>query len=180
MAFGPHWQHAWLVIGSFLAGRPERHGRRRFLLIVSGIAGRWRSTYPGKCNQYGCPLARPVHLDRCVLARSEGQPAAGSAGLFRGPAGGSPGGDRSAFVPGKATFMALVPWLLLLAAGLFAASGPVSAWLRRNRVSVSGAKPSLAPLWIGRGGGVLLYRIFGAGAGFSADVGAGGLRNPEH
>ena len=27
---------------------------------------------------------------------------------------------------GQATFMALVPWLLLLAAGLFAASGPVS------------------------------------------------------
>src|ERR1700719_2088601 len=47
---------------------------------------------------------------------------------------------------GQATFLALVPWLLLLAAGLFAVSGPVSAWLPRDRMSVSGDTPTLAPL----------------------------------
>ena len=67
---------------------------------------------------------------------------------------------------GQATFMALVPWLLLLAAGLFAASGPVSRWLRRNRVSVSGAKPSLVPLWIGVVVVCFYIGYFGAGAGF--------------
>jgi uncharacterized protein len=50
---------------------------------------------------------------------------------------------------GQATFMVLVPWLLLLAAGLFAASGPVSSWLKRERVSVAGSRPNLVPLWIG-------------------------------
>jgi uncharacterized membrane protein YfcA len=65
---------------------------------------------------------------------------------------------------GQATFMALVPWLLLLAAGLFAASGPVSSWLRRNRVSA--AKPSLAPLWIGVVVVCFYIGYFGAGAGF--------------
>ena len=67
---------------------------------------------------------------------------------------------------GQATFMVLVPWLLLLAAGLFAASGPVSSWLKRERVSVAGSRPNLVPLWIGVV--VLCFYIgyFGAGAGF--------------
>jgi uncharacterized membrane protein YfcA len=67
---------------------------------------------------------------------------------------------------GQATFMALVPWLLLLAAGLFAASGPVSGWLQRNRVSVAGSHPHLAPLWIGVVVVCFYIGYFGAGAGF--------------
>ncbi len=67
---------------------------------------------------------------------------------------------------GQATFMALVPWLLLLATGLFAASGPVSSWLQRERVSVSGAHPHLAPLWIGVVVVSFYIGYFGAGAGF--------------
>jgi len=60
----------------------------------------------------------------------------------------------------------LVPWLLLLAAGLFAVSGPVSAWLRRDHMSVSGNKPNLAPLWIGVVVVCFYIGYFGAGAGF--------------
>ena len=67
---------------------------------------------------------------------------------------------------GQATFMALVPWLLLLAAGLFAASGPVSSWLKRERVSVAGSRPNLAPLWIGVVVVCFYIGYFGAGAGF--------------
>jgi len=67
---------------------------------------------------------------------------------------------------GQATFMALVPWLLLLAAGLFAASGPVSSWLRRERVSVAGSHPNLVPLWIGVVVVCFYIGYFGAGAGF--------------
>jgi uncharacterized membrane protein YfcA len=67
---------------------------------------------------------------------------------------------------GQATFMALVPWLLLLAAGLFAASGPVSSWLKRERASVAGSRPNLAPLWIGVVVICFYIGYFGAGAGF--------------
>jgi uncharacterized protein len=67
---------------------------------------------------------------------------------------------------GQATFMALVPWLLLLAAGLFAASGPVSSWLKRERVSVAGSRPNLVPLWIGVVVVCFYIGYFGAGAGF--------------
>jgi uncharacterized membrane protein YfcA len=67
---------------------------------------------------------------------------------------------------GQATFLALVPWLLLLAAGLFAASGPVSRWLQRDRMSVAGTRPNLAPLWIGVVVVCFYIGYFGAGAGF--------------
>jgi len=67
---------------------------------------------------------------------------------------------------GQAAFMALVPWLLLLAAGLFAASGPVSDWLQRNRVGAAGSRPNLAPLWIGVVVVCFYIGYFGAGAGF--------------
>jgi uncharacterized protein len=67
---------------------------------------------------------------------------------------------------GQATFMVLVPWLLLLAAGLFAASGPVSSWLKRERVSVAGSRPNLVPLWIGVVVVCFYIGYFGAGAGF--------------
>jgi uncharacterized membrane protein YfcA len=63
---------------------------------------------------------------------------------------------------GQATFMALVPWLLLLASGLFAISAPVSRWLRERRVE----KPSLVPLWISLVVVSFYIGYFGAGAGF--------------
>ncbi len=67
---------------------------------------------------------------------------------------------------GQATFLTLVPWLLLLAAGLFAVSGPVSAWLQRNRVAVSGTRLHLVYLWIGVVLVCFYIGYFGAGAGF--------------
>jgi uncharacterized protein len=67
---------------------------------------------------------------------------------------------------GQATFMALVPWLLLVAAGLFAASGPVSAWLQRDRLRSAGSQPRLAPLWIVVVVVCFYIGYFGAGAGF--------------
>ena len=67
---------------------------------------------------------------------------------------------------GQATFMNLVPWLLLLAAGLFAASGPVSGWLQRRRETAVGSHPNLVPLWIGVVAVCFYIGYFGAGAGF--------------
>jgi uncharacterized protein len=67
---------------------------------------------------------------------------------------------------GQATFMNLVPWLLLLAAGLFAASHPVSSWLQRRRLSAAGSRPDLIPLWIGVVAVCFYIGYFGAGAGF--------------
>lgn len=71
------------------------------------------------------------------------------------------------------TFLHLVPWLLLLAASLFAVSAPVSRWLQRR---VGGPQPQTdeelahtlprAPLFCGILLATLYIGFFGAGAGF--------------
>src|SRR5258708_27893941 len=147
MVFGPHWQHAWLVVASFLAGaRNARAGVGSFLafpaLLGVGVppiqanATNTVALWPGQFTSIAAYWQDLKANLRLVLPVC-------SAALL--------GGVSGAIVllrTGQATFLALVPWLLLLASGLFAASGPVSARLRRNRVSVSGAKPNLTPLWI--------------------------------
>jgi uncharacterized protein len=165
MALGSHWQHAWLVIASFLAGALNAMaGGGSFLsfpaLLGMGVppiqanATNTVALWPGQFTSiaaYWQDLKANLRLVFPVC----------SAALL--------GGVLGAIVllhTGQATFMALVPWLLLLAAGLFAASGPVSAWLRRDRMSVSGDKPNLAPLWIGVVLVCFYIGYFGAGAGF--------------
>ena len=66
----------------------------------------------------------------------------------------------------QATFMRLVPWLLLVATSLFASSGRVSAWIREHSVRLTGSTR------LATAGGVLLQLLiavyigfFGAGVG---------------
>ncbi len=165
MTLGTQWQHAWLVIASFLAGALNAvAGGGSFLsfpaLLGVGVppiqanATNTVALWPGQFTSIAAYWRDLKANGRLVL------PVCSAASL---------GGLAGAIVllhTGQATFLTLVPWLLLLASGLFAISGPVSAWLQRNRVAVSGAKPNLFPLWIG----VVLVSFyigyFGAGAGF--------------
>jgi uncharacterized protein len=126
MALGPHWQHAWLVIASFLAGALNAMaGGGSFLsfpaLLGVGVppiqanATNTVALWPGQFTSIAAYWQDLKANLRLVLPVC-------SAALL--------GGVLGAIVllrTGQATFMALVPWLLLLAAGLFAASGPVSA-----------------------------------------------------
>jgi uncharacterized membrane protein YfcA len=74
---------------------------------------------------------------------------------------------------GQATFLHLVPWLLLIAACLFAASTPISRWLQARsrgkaalREPAAEVKPLLLPLVAGMVVVTLYIGYFGAGAGF--------------
>jgi len=158
-----HWQHIWLVIACFLAGALNAMaGGGSFLsfpallglgvLPIQANATNTVALWPGQFTSiaaYWQDLKANLRLVLPVCSAALLGGLAGAVILLR---------------TGQGTFMALVPWLLLLAAGLFAASGPVSSWLRRNRVSVS--KPSLAPLWIGVVVVCFYIGYFGAGAGF--------------
>jgi hypothetical protein len=64
--------------------------------------------------------------------------------------------------------MRLVPWLLLIAALLFAASAPISRWLQARARSNghSGHGPSWIPLFLGTVVVCFYIGYFGAGAGF--------------
>lgn len=68
----------------------------------------------------------------------------------------------------QATFLHLVPWLLLTAALLFALSAPISRWLQaRSRGKAADAShPSYLPLLLGMVVVCFYIGYFGAGAGF--------------
>jgi uncharacterized membrane protein YfcA len=165
MASGPNLQHAWLVIASFLAGALNAMaGGGSFLsfpallgvgvLPIQANATNTVALWPGQFTSiaaYWEDLKANLGLVLPVCSAALVGGLAGAIVLLR---------------TGQATFLALVPWLLLLAAGLFAVSGPVSDWLRRNRGSASGLKPNLIPLWIGVVVVCFYIGYFGAGAGF--------------
>ena len=68
----------------------------------------------------------------------------------------------------QATFLHMVPWLLLIAALLFAASTPVSHWLqtRSRGKDAAASHPSHLPLFLGMVVVCFYIGYFGAGAGF--------------
>src|ERR1700710_2119609 len=131
MALGSHWQHAWLVIASFLAGALNAMAGGGSFFLFPALLG--VGVLPIQANATNTVALWPGQFTS-IAAYWEDLKADGrlvlpvcSAALL--------GGLVGAVVllrTGQSTFLALVPWLLLLAAGLFAASGPVSDWLRRR------------------------------------------------
>ena len=160
-----HWQHIWLVVASLLAGALNAMaGGGSFVSFpallgmgVAPIAANATNTvalWPGQFTSivaYWQDLKANLRLVIPVCSAALLGGVAGAIILLR---------------TGQATFLALVPWLLLLAAGLFAISGPVSRRLQRNRERATPVRPSLIPLWIGVVAVCFYIGYFGAGAGF--------------
>jgi uncharacterized membrane protein YfcA len=68
---------------------------------------------------------------------------------------------------GQGTFLRLVPWLLLGASLLFAASAPIARWIARRRMeSIDDARPRYVPLCAAMMLVCFYIGYFGAGAGF--------------
>jgi uncharacterized protein len=68
---------------------------------------------------------------------------------------------------GQGTFLRLVPWLLLAASLLFAASAPIARWIAHRRVETLGsARPRYVPLCSALVLVCFYIGYFGAGAGF--------------
>jgi uncharacterized protein len=159
------WQHAWLVFASFIAGvLNAMAGGGSFLsfpallgvgvLPIQANATNTVALWPGQFTSIAAYWQDLKANLRLVLPVC-------SAALL--------GGVVGAIIllhTGQMTFLHMVPWLLLVASGLFAVSGPVSAWLRRKRVSAEGTKPNLVPLWIAIAVVCVYIGFFGAGAGF--------------
>jgi uncharacterized protein len=165
MVMGFSWQHAWLVVASFLAGTLNAVAGGGSFLSFPALLG--VGILPIQANATNTVALWPGQFTSIAAYWQDLKANWGlvlpicSAALLGGLAG--------AIVllrTGQATFLALVPWLLLLAAGLFAASGPVSAWLQRKRLTAAGTRPHLAPLWIGVVVVCFYVGYFGAGAGF--------------
>jgi uncharacterized protein len=165
MAVASLWQHAWLVIACFLAGALNAvAGGGSFLsfpallglgvLPIQANATNTVALWPGQFTSIAAYWRDLKIHSKLVLPVC-------SAALIGGLAG-----ALVLLRTGQATFLKLVPWLLLLAASLFAMSARVSRWLQANRSGSSGARPNLAPLWFGVVVVCFYVGYFGAGAGF--------------
>ncbi len=162
----------WLSLASFLAGLLNAvAGGGSFLsfpaLLNLGVppieanATNTVALWPGQFTSIAAYWADLKHNRRLVLPL-------GAAAAVGGVVGG-----LVLLHTGQATFLHLVPWLLLAAASLFAASTPISRWLqvkaRGKREPAPGETaetPLLAPLILGMIVVTVYIGYFGAGAGF--------------
>lgn len=167
-----HWQSLWLVIAAFIAGVLNAvAGGGSFLsfpaLLGTGIA-------PVQANATNTVALWPGQLTSIAAYREDIRkntrlviPMA-VAGLL----GGTAGALVLLHTP-QTTFMRLVPWLLLIAAIIFAVSRPVSRWVdqikaaRRRHPQMYTPRPPRRRLVFPATIAVCFYiGYFGAGAGF--------------
>jgi uncharacterized membrane protein YfcA len=175
MHLSPTWPHAWLLVASLLAGALNAMaGGGSFLafpavlgmgvLPIQANATNTVALWPGQFASIAAYWQDLKQNLRLILPL-------GAAALIGGLVGGI-----VLLRTGQATFLALIPWLLLVAASLFAASGPISKRLQRRAAgraaarqasgSAPSAPPSLAPLFAGMVLVCFYIGYFGAGAGF--------------
>jgi hypothetical protein len=166
-----HWKSLWLIVAAFIAGVLNAvAGGGSFLsfpaMLSTGIlpvqanATNTVALWPGQLTSVAAYREDIRKNMRLVFPMS-------IAGLI----GGTIGAVVLLITP-QTTFMKLVPWLLLIAAILFALSRPITAWLDRRAVArhqLAGTQPQPP-----RRGLVFLLTVvicfyigyFGAGAGF--------------
>ena len=175
------WHWLWLAVAAFLAGVLNAvAGGGSFLLFPALLGMRM---LPVQANATNTVALWPGQMTSVwayweeIKKNRRLAPTMGLAGLL----GGTAGAVVLLNTPQK-TFMHLVPWLLLVAASIFAASGPMSRWLARRRLATAGADSEAGPglqSETGKGHGLRLAPMFvalivvcfyigyfGAGAGF--------------
>jgi len=157
----------WLVTASFLAGVLNAVAGGGSFLTFPAMLG--MGTLPVQANATNTVALWPGQLTSVAAYWQDIRKnmrlviPMGIAGLL----GGTTGAIVLLNTP-QSTFMRLVPWLLLLAATIFAASGPVSRWLARRQGRTSGQihAPRLLPVFFSTIVVCFYIGYFGAGAGF--------------
>lgn len=162
----------WLCVASFIAGLLNAvAGGGSFLsfpaLLNIGVppieanATNTVALWPGQFTSIAAYRQDLKHNRHLVL------PLSGAAAV------GGVGGGVILLHTGQATFLHLIPWLLLGAASLFAVSTPISQWLQkraRGKRALTGSEATqrtlVLPLVAGMVVVTLYIGYFGAGAGF--------------
>jgi uncharacterized membrane protein YfcA len=161
------WHWLWLTVAAFLAGVLNAvAGGGSFLLFpamlsmkmlpVQANATNTVALWPGQFTSvfaYREDVRRNLRLAMIL----------GLAGLL----GGTAGAVVLLNTPQR-TFLHLVPWLLLVAASIFAVTGPVSRWIERRKGKAGNAThaPRRLPVFLLTVVVCFYIGYFGAGAGF--------------
>ncbi|HEX4286477.1 MAG TPA: sulfite exporter TauE/SafE family protein [Terracidiphilus sp.] len=160
------WHWVWLGVAAFLGGLLNAvAGGGSFLLFpallgmkmlpIQANATNTVALWPGQLTSiaaYRADIRKNMHLAFLM----------GIAGFIGGTAG-----AIVLLITPQRTFLHLVPWLLLIAASIFAASGPMSRWLERRKRSIARpAEPKRLPVFLFTIAVCFYIGYFGAGAGF--------------
>lgn len=161
------WHWLWLTVAAFLAGILNAvAGGGSFLLFPAMLS---MKMLPIQANATNTVALWPGQLTSIAAYRQDIRKnlrvalLLGLAGLL----GGTAGAILLLNTP-QITFLHLVPWLLLVAATIFAFSGPVSRWYTRRRGAIAGATHRPRRRWVFLATMAVCFYIgyFGAGAGF--------------
>jgi len=161
------WHWLWLTVAAFLAGLLNAvAGGGSFLLFPAMLS---MKMLPIQANATNTVSLWPGQLTSVAAYRDDIRRNSGLA-LFLAFAGllGGTGGAILLLNTPQMTFLHMVPWLLLVAASLFAASGPVTRWLARPKGAIAHAArpPRRLPLFLATVAVCFYIGYFGAGAGF--------------
>ena len=166
------WQWIWLTIAAFLAGVLNAVAGGGSFLLFPAILG--MRILPIQANATNTVALWPGQLTSVAAYRDDVRrnlrvaiPMA-VAGLIGGT-----GGAIVLLNTPQMTFLRLVPWLLLVAAVIFALSGPVSRWLEHRKFVRSQTqdvdalhRPNMAGMFFSTIAVCFYIGYFGAGAGF--------------
>jgi uncharacterized protein len=158
---------AWLVIAAFLAGILNAVAGGGSFLSFPAMLG--TGMLPVQANATNTVALWPGQLTSIAAYRDDVRKYPRLARLMG--AAGLVGGTIGAVVllnTPQTTFMHLVPWLLLIAATIFAMSGPVTRWLERRKGTTRAGKKTPPRMLLFVFTAVVSFYIgyFGAGAGF--------------
>jgi hypothetical protein len=156
------WATLWLVMASLVAGTLNAIAGGGSFLSFPALLG--VGAPPIQANATNTVALWPGQFASIVAFRDEYRPHTRLLRLLCVAAGlGGLSGAIMLLRTGQTTFMRLVPWLLLIAALLFAASVPVSRWLQARGPA---GHRSRGLLFAGMVAACFYIGYFGAGAGF--------------
>jgi uncharacterized membrane protein YfcA len=160
------WHWLWLAVASFFGGTLNAVAGGGSFLVFPAMLG--MKMLPIQANATSTVALWPGQLTSIAAYRNDVKRNLRLAVLMG--AAGFVGGTVGAIVllnTPQTTFLHMVPWLLLIAASLFAVSGPVARWLERRKKSAPAAHPPRRlPIFIATAVVCFYVGYFGAGAGF--------------
>ena len=166
-----NWRWLWLTVAAFLGGLLNAVAGGGSFLLFPAILG--MKVLPVQANATNTVALWPGQLTSVAAywddVRSHVRVAIPMA--IAGLLGGTIGAIVLLNTP-QMTFLHLVPWLLLIAAVIFALSGPVSRWLERRKAARSQGpadevhQPNMIAVFLGTTFVCFYIGYFGAGAGF--------------
>ncbi len=163
-AFSSHWHYLWLVAASLIAGAMNAlAGGGSFLSFPAMLS---MGVLPIQANATNTVALWPGQLTSLATLKSDVRrdllPVVALTSIL--------GGLMGAIVllrTGQATFVRLIPWLLLIGTVIFGISGPVSRWLRARSAEPHAERtPRYLPLFCALFPICFYIGYFGAGGGF--------------